>query len=133
MNKNDAIMTKGLGILSMLILHLFCTTGAGVLGTPFLWVNETTPVVYYFGFFAEICVPLYSMCAGYARFLMQQTKKLSFKGNILRIFKLLVNYWIVLFLFCAVGLIIDHNSVPGNIASFIKSIFFDWRRFFCDL
>ncbi len=60
-------MTHGLAILSMVILHLFCRTGESVYGTPLIWVNKTTPLVYYFGFFAEICVPLYTLCAGYAR------------------------------------------------------------------
>lgn len=31
-NKQDAIMTKGLVILSMLVLHLFCRTGNDVYG-----------------------------------------------------------------------------------------------------
>ena len=64
--KEDAVMTRGLAILAMVVLHLFCRRGEDVLGTPLLWVNETTPLVYYFGFFAEICVPIYSLCAGYA-------------------------------------------------------------------
>lgn len=122
-NKNDSIMTKGLAILSMLVLHLFCVTGDGVLGTPLLWVNETTPAVYYLGFFAEICVPLYSMCAGFALFLMQQNKKATFKQSLPRIFRLLVNYWVVLFLFSGIGLIISSERIPVNLPSFIKSIF----------
>ena len=53
-NKEDAQMTKGLGILCMLALHLFCRKGSAVFGTPLLWINDTTPFVYTFGFFAEI-------------------------------------------------------------------------------
>ena len=45
-NKQDAQMTKGLGILCMLILHLFCRQGAAVSGTPLLWIDDTTPFVY---------------------------------------------------------------------------------------
>ena len=52
-NKEDAQMTKGLGILCMLILHLFCRKDAAVFGTPLLWINESTPFVYTFGFFAR--------------------------------------------------------------------------------
>lgn len=76
-NKEDAVMTKGLAILCMLILHLFCRTGKDVYGTPLIWINETTPLVFYFGFFAEICVPIYSLCAGYAQQYMSEQKNLS--------------------------------------------------------
>ena len=122
-NKNDSIMTKGLAILSMLVLHLFCVTGEGVLGTPLLWVNETTPAVYYLGFFAEICVPLYSMCAGFAQYLLFQKGKTSFKSNGGRILRLLTNYWIVLFLFGLLGLIFKNERIPASPVAFIKSIF----------
>ena len=57
-DKNDSVMTRGMAILSMLILHLFCRTGDLVYGTPLIWLNQTTPFVYWFGFFAEICVTL---------------------------------------------------------------------------
>ena len=69
-SKADARMTQGLAILCMVILHLFCRVGSDVLGTPLIWLDQTTPLVYWFGFFAEICVPLYSLCAGYAQQLL---------------------------------------------------------------
>ena len=122
-SKKEASMTRGLAILCMLILHLFCRIGNDVYGTPLLWVNETHPVVYYFGFFAEICVPLYTICAGYARYLMCENGKDSFKNNMNRAFKLLQNYWIVLLIFCALGLIFSNEIIPGNLFDFIKSIF----------
>ena len=60
-DKNDALMTRGMAILSMLILHLFCRTGSKVFGSPIIWFDAKTPFVYCFGFFAEICVFLYSI------------------------------------------------------------------------
>ena len=44
-DKEDATMTKGMAILCMLVLHLFCRTGEEVLGTPLIWLNDTTPLV----------------------------------------------------------------------------------------
>lgn len=122
-SKKDAVMTKGVAIFSMVVLHLFCRTGNDVYGTPLLWLNETTPFVYLFGFFSNICVPLYSICAGYGQYLMYENQKLTYKGNFQRIFKLLVNYWIVLILFCGIGLIYTNPHIPLNFISFIKSIF----------
>lgn len=49
-NKEDAQMTQGLAVLCMVILHLFCRTGSDVLGTPLIWINESTPLVFWFGF-----------------------------------------------------------------------------------
>ncbi|MDD7388400.1 MAG: acyltransferase [Lachnospiraceae bacterium] len=116
-------MTKGMAILCMMVLHLFCRTGEDVLGTPLLWINETTPLVFWFGFFAEICVPIYSLCAGYAQQLLKEQGKLTWESNVRRIIKLLVNYWIVLALFCGLGFLLGIDpSIPGSLTDFIKSI-----------
>lgn len=64
-SKKDAKMTQGFAILCMLVLHLFCRLGKDVYGTPIIWVSPEKPLVYLFGFFAGVCVPIYSMCAGY--------------------------------------------------------------------
>ena len=120
--KKDAVMTKGFAICSMLVLHLFCRRGSEVFGTPLIWINERTPLIYYLGFFAEICVPLYSMCSGYAMQLMAENKKLSWKTNLHRIGKLMRNYWIVLGMFCCLGIIFIRGGIPGTLAKFLKSV-----------
>ena len=123
-NKEDAQMTKGLGILCMLALHLFCRKGSAVFGTPLLWINDTTPFVYTFGFFAEICVPIYSMAAGYAMYLMYEQKRDSFKHRSRRILNLLVNYWIILVLFSLISIVYTGGSeMPGSTGKFIKAVF----------
>lgn len=116
-------MTKGFAILCMIVLHLFCRIGDDVLGTPLLYINRSTPFVYLFGFFSEICVPLYSICAGYGIYLSFQKSNYSFKCRFQRIFKLIKNYWVILFLFCLIGLFINSKTIPGNTFDFIKSIF----------
>jgi hypothetical protein len=121
--KKDSIMTKGYAILCMLMLHLFCRVGTDVYGTPLIWINKTTPLVYLFGFFANICVPLYSICAGYAQYLIMENGNLNKKSKTKRVLNILINYWIVLFTFCALGIIFSHESIPGNPVYFIKSIF----------
>ena len=122
-SKQDSVMTKGMAILCMLMLHLFCRTGNDVLGTPVLWFNDTTPVVFWFGFFTEICVPIYSICVGYAQELLYEKNSLTWKKNAKRVLRLMVNYWVVLILFCGLGLIFDKsNWIPGTVGSFAKSI-----------
>lgn len=102
-DKKAAVMTRGLAILCMVVLHLFCRVGDDVIGQPLLWLSEDRPFVYLFGFFAEICVPLYSITVGYAQYLIMQKGKFSLRNNISRILKLLTNYWIILFLFSLLG------------------------------
>lgn len=122
-SKQDAIMTRGMAIICMIVLHLFCRTGRDVLGTPLLWFDENTPVVYWFGFFAEICVPIYSICVGYGQQYLKEQNVLSPKSNIRRIGKLMLNYWIVLGIFCAISFVFKvDDSIPGTVTDFLKSI-----------
>ena len=122
-DKYDAIMTKGYAILSMCVLHLFCCLGADVKGTPLIWLTPQKPLVYWFGFFAEICVPTYSLCAGYAQALMDEKGKLSFRSNLVRIKKLMINYWIIVIMFSTVGIISNRGEViPQSVPAFLKSL-----------
>ena len=122
-SKEDARMTQGLAIWCMVVLHLFCRVGNDVLGTPLLWLDSETPFVFWFGFFAEICVPLYSLCTGYAQQLLWEGGRSGICDRACRILRLMRNYWIVLVLFSVLGLIIDNgNSIPGSFDKFLKSI-----------
>ncbi len=123
-DKQDAHMTRGMAILSMLVLHLFCRTGGDVFGTPLLWFNSETPVVYWFGYFAEICVTVYSLCVGYAQQVMAEGGRPSWLSNLWRIGRLMTNYWIVVGLFSILGLLFDAGGgIPGSLTDFLKSIF----------
>lgn len=121
-SKKDAKMTQGFAVLCMLVLHLFCRTGADVLGTPLLWLNGETPFVYWLGFFAEICVPLYSFCAGYARMHLWEKGKTGMRSNAKRIGRLMVNYWIIVFFFSAVCMLLGIEDMPGSGTNFLKSL-----------
>ena len=45
--KRDSKMLKGIAILAMLMLHLFCRRD-NLPYTPLLWIGDT-PLIYYFG------------------------------------------------------------------------------------
>ena len=116
-------MTRGLAVLCMVILHLFCRKGADVFGSPIIWINQDTPLVYWFGFYAEICVGIYSICMGYAQRLLYKNGKVSWKHISKRIGKLLVNYWIILALFSLIGLLCpSQDTIPGSLPEFLRSI-----------
>lgn len=118
-SREDAKMTQGFAVLCMCMLHLFCRVGSNVLGTPLLWLSSEKPFVYWIGFFSEVCVPIFTICAGYARQLQIRN---SYQASLKHVFKLLKNYWIVVVVFSAAGLLAG-GTMPGNITSFLKAIF----------
>lgn len=72
--KRDSKMLKGVAILAMLMLHLFCRRD-NLPYNPLLWIGDT-PLIYYFGLFGDICVAIYCFVSGYAHY-MQSTASLE--------------------------------------------------------
>ncbi|MBR2669793.1 MAG: acyltransferase family protein [Solobacterium sp.] len=120
-------MTKGMAILCMVVLHLFCRKGTDVYGTPLLWVSPGVPLAYWFGFYSEICVHIYSICAGYALYrgyTLFSERGRAYISSIHRLPRLLLNYWIVVCLFSVVGLLVrSQNNIPGSFNDFILNLF----------
>ena len=58
LTKKQVKMTKGIAILFMLLLHLFCTKSYGGLYTPLILI-EDVPLVYYLALFGDCCVAIY--------------------------------------------------------------------------
>lgn len=123
--RKDIKMTQGLAILTMVSLHLFCRLGTDVYGTPLLWLNSTTPAVYILGWLSEICIPLYSICSGYAHYKLGESGGLSKKRICNRIIKFLINFWIVCILFAVIGVVAGTDQrVPGSWKEFFGNMFF---------
>lgn len=91
LSNKDIQMSKGYAVVSMLTLHLFCLRGA-IIGTPLIWLNEETPLIYYIGWLCAICAPTYCICSGYAHFRQGLKNGLTFKKRIKRCFK----FWFVI-------------------------------------
>jgi hypothetical protein len=119
--KSDMTRLKGVAILCMLCLHLFCrkvVNGLYVVA-PIL---HGVPLIYYLGLFSDVCVPIYCFASGYGLYVTyNKTQGIEFKKNGMRIFKLLINYWIILFLFILVGFLMGKPEYPGNAAKFIMN------------
>ena len=92
-----------------------------------LWISPGVPLVYWFGFYSEICVDIFSICAGYALFRnysLSADWKNAYKGSILRLRFLLLNYWIVLCLFSLIGILMrSQDFMPGSVITFIQNFF----------
>ena len=120
-SKNQINTTKGIAILFMLLLHLFCTKEYVGLFTPLIMIGDT-PLIYYLALFGDMCVAIYCFCSGYGLMIgYKNNKENYFRKNMIRILKLYINFWIILFLFVVVlGPIMGRaDAYPGSIKSFI--------------
>lgn len=121
LTKNQIKMTKGVAILFMLLLHLFCTRSYEGLYTPLIFIGDT-PLVYYLALFGDCCVAIYCFCSGYGLLISYKNNKENyFKNNLMRIFKLYINFWIILFIFVVIlGPIMGQGeNYPGTLKEFI--------------
>lgn len=123
-SKRDMSILKGVAILFMLLLHLFCRKEVDGLYETFPIINGF-PFVYYIGLFGDACVPIYCFASGYGLFLSFNNElKLIIKKNLVRILKLLINYWIILVLFVIVGYLAGKTDLfPGSIGNFLLNFF----------
>ncbi|MBC5624036.1 acyltransferase family protein [Clostridium sp. NSJ-49] len=124
LTKNQIKNTKGIAILFMLLLHLFCTKAYEGIYTPLIFI-ASTPLVYYLALFGDCCVAIYCFCSGYGLFISYENNNYNyFKNNLFRIFKIYINYWIVLFIFVVVlGPILGQaNKYPGDLKTFVLTL-----------
>jgi surface polysaccharide O-acyltransferase-like enzyme len=122
--KNDIKVTKGVAILFMLLLHLFCRKDVNGLYETFPIINGV-PLIYYIGLFGDACVPMFCFASGYGLFVsINKAKGSILKKNLVRILKLLINYWIVLITFVAIGAIAGMSEIlPGSPTKFLLNFF----------
>ena len=113
--KRDSKMLKGVAILSMLMLHLFCRK-ENLPYTPLLWVGST-PLIYYFGLFGDICVAMYCFVSGYARYLQASRAELQQRWK--RLLRFMIPFWIITAIFSLIGLLIGNTVIPGSIKEFL--------------
>ena len=105
----------------MLLLHLFCTKEYEGLYTPILFIGNV-PLVYYLALFGDCCVAIYCFFSGYGLIISYKNNKVNyFRNNIIRIFKLYINYWVVLFIFViGLGFVLGQAyKYPGNLKTFL--------------
>ncbi|MBS4220159.1 acyltransferase [Bacillus sp. FJAT-49711] len=122
--KSDMNMTKGVAILFMLLLHLFCRKEINGLYETFIYIGEV-PLLYYLALFGDACVPMYCFASGYGLYItFTKTYSVNVKKNVLRILKLLVNFWIILLIFVTIGYFAGKvDKYPGSIEDFFLNFF----------
>lgn len=122
LTKKDTQMAKGMAVLGMVMLHLFCRV-EDLPYTPLIWFGEI-PLIYYLGLFGDLCVPVFCFCSGYAHYLMADARKETYARRIPgKILRFLCNYWIVLMLFALLALLFGTSErIPGSWLDFAGNI-----------
>ena len=93
--KKQIRITKGVAILFMLLLHLFCTRQYAGLFEPIIYIGNV-PLIYYLALFGDCCVAIFCFCSGYGLMINYQKNSLEYiTQNKKRLFNLYFNYWVV--------------------------------------
>jgi hypothetical protein len=120
---------KSIAILMMLWLHLFNRPYEGIF-TPLLFIG-TQPVSYYLSLFSDACVPIFLFLSGYGLYISYlKDKNCIIKNNGRRLFKLYINYWLIVLVFAGIfGFLIGKEGYPGNFTKFALNILGLWNSY----
>ena len=122
LTKQDNLKAKGVAIIGMIMLHLFCRLEE-LPYDPLIWIGEV-PLIYYLGLFGDFCVPIYCFCSGYAHFYLKDKDGVDYIKHIpKKIFSFLCNYWIIVIIFTLIGIIVGDNEIPGSAFAFLGNMF----------
>lgn len=144
MTKEETQQLKGIAILMMVWLHLFGTNLEILDGCEkyiYLWNGD--PLIYVMRKFARMCVVFYTFLGGYGLCKVWQRDNLNhnlndnlnhnkncqlstvncpLSMNLRRVWRLMVNYWLVLLLFVGVAWWLHPETYPGGWNEFLKNL-----------
>jgi len=111
MSKEQSTIIKGVAILLMIFLHLFnhdITSDC----SPLLFIGSTPFVT----ILTRACgpVPFFLIVSGYGLHYTYHHKGLTWNGQIHRILKLFITYWLVLAIFVSIGCFLRPDKYPGT-------------------
>ena len=118
-SKKEINIIKGIAIIFLVFLHLFNTRDYIGIFKPILLIDNI-PFVYYLSLVSGCCVSLFLFCSGYGLANINKKNRLNLRNNLKRIFKLLINYWIILIIFVLIGYILGYKEqYPSSIKNFL--------------
>ncbi|MBQ8228317.1 MAG: acyltransferase [Clostridia bacterium] len=122
LTNKDTKMIQAISALAMVCLHLFCTLEYNGLFTPLVYFKDI-PLIFYFAQLSDFCVAGFAFCSGYAH-MVKHEQKGYYKNRLLKLFYLLINFWIVLIAFSLISIAIGQSSsIPGSLATFLGNFF----------
>lgn len=124
LTKNQILEIKGMAILFMLLLHLFCTKNYFGLFQPLIYVGKY-PLIYYLALFGDCCVAIYCFCSGYGLMYNYINNYENYNiSNKKRVFNLYLKYWIIFTLFVIIigNFILNKEGYPGSLKNIILTL-----------
>ncbi|MGL5989255.1 acyltransferase family protein [Cetobacterium sp.] len=123
LSKSKINETKGIAIIFMLLLHLFCTKNYVGLFLPTIYLGQY-PLIYYIALFGDCCVAIYCFSSGYGLMYNYQNNSGEYsRKNYSRIFRLYIKYWIITIIFVFIaGYWFQKTGYPGNYKKILLSI-----------
>lgn len=122
LSKSESTQLKGIAILFMVMLHLFCRKT----DLPYADVTvSNTPLSYFFGLFGDQCVAIYCFCSGYAHCLLcaaAADTRAYVRASLRRLLRFLVHFWIVVLVFSGVGLLMHSADIPQSVSAFLGNM-----------
>lgn len=108
LSKQDSNFLKGIALILLLIHHLFYIQN-GLFEDIYLFHR---PIVHYLGLACKVCVAIFVFLSGYACSLTVKINQKSdiFRFYLIRLKKLLLNYWLIWILFVPVGIFIFNRT-----------------------
>ena len=84
--------------------------------TPLLWIGST-PLIYYFGLFGDICVSIFCFISGYAHALQSSEEALRCRWK--HLLRFMISFWLITVLFSIIGMCAGNTVIPGNVKEFL--------------
>lgn len=117
LTKEKSLQIKGIAIIMMLFLHLFCYTKNIELCQNYIYINGI-PLAQLLTR-ATYPVPFFLILGGYGLYILYRRQD---NRRVVRIFKLYLHYWTILFVFLIIGYYINPNLYPGTLHKFFINI-----------
>lgn len=116
LTKEKSLQIKGIAILMMLFLHLFCYSWNIDLCQNFIFINGI-PLAQLLTR-AAYPVPFFLILGGYGLYTLYQRRD---NRRVVRIFKLYLHWWVILAIFLLIGHYINPSLYPGSIKKFLSN------------
>ena len=128
MQKSVSLQLKGVAILLMLFLHLFNQIDLVNRCDIAIYFWNGKPLVNALSRVAAFCVPIYLFLSGYGLSYIYDRND-GHMGVGRRLWRLYVNYWVVLVLFVGLGAFVRPERYPADVLTFVLNAVGWWHNY----
>lgn len=120
-SKGQSQALKGCALFMMVFLHLFNNNVSSLQGVFSLCEVGGVPLVNYMSR-GMSPVAFYVFLSGYGLYYLHKSGRLTGGGNLKRLFRLLIMYWLSLIVFVPLGHFLRPDAYPGDAVAIIENV-----------